>query len=196
VPRSRRAKAPPEDEVDIQADRDWGVVLNIGTMIGAAGVGGGGAVGGLGGLPTIYGASLERRLAERLWATVDGFASGEQSTSDDGSGPSGASSWNIRASFGLRHALTSPEILEVSWFGQLGAGYGQGDFLGEDSRSVQAFAVAGITLDKAFNEWIGLRLKMNLLEGDYQRYTHGDTWSSSWYVRATLSPHFGVRFAF
>jgi hypothetical protein len=220
------AHAQPSDEDD-QTDRgtqsdaterivplepayepDWGLDLGMGGFIGGVGVGGGahgGQVGGLAAGPTLV-ATLERRLGDRLWLMLGGGGS------YNGNG-SGARYWGADASLGLRHALTSPDPIEVSWYAALTGGYasyydpnvaiGNSGSYGLRSGAFDLGIKIGFALNKQLNDWLGLRVRVDIAEVGYARaYSDPDDpavalpGAESWYAALVLAPSFAVRFAF
>jgi hypothetical protein len=118
-------------------------------------------------------------------------------------------SWALDGSVGIRHALTPPEPLEVSWYGALKAGYAHQDtgIIVEDTvqdAAMQAWSAGlqlGTSLDKQLTDWFGLRLRIDLAELGYQRASiiSAAAYSppaESWYAQLKLAPSFAVRFTF
>jgi hypothetical protein len=175
---------------------DWAVNLGVGlpSPIGSVGFG---APAPLGGVPLLT-ATLERRLGDRLWAMVSGSGAYERASL-------GAESraWSIGGSAGLRHALTPPEPIEVSWYAALEGSYARMDLLNVSEAHTEAWSGGlrlGLALDKHFTDWFGLRLGLDVLRLGYQSATGsallGGLQAESWFARVSLSPSFGVRFSF
>jgi hypothetical protein len=173
---------------------DWAVDVGVGLPIGAVGFG---APAALGGVPMLS-ATLERRLGDRLWAMVSGSGSYERAFA-------GANSraWSLGGSAGLRHALTPPEPIEVSWYAALQGSYARMDLLDAAAAHSEAWSGGlklGLALDKHFTEWFGLRLTLDAVQLGYQSATTstalGMPQAQSWFARVSLSPSFGVRFSF
>ncbi|HZO15914.1 MAG TPA: hypothetical protein VFB62_21725 [Polyangiaceae bacterium] len=174
--------------------KDWAAAIGIGWMGGGAGISSGelGAVGGW--MPTLS-ATLERRLDERLWALVSarGHYMGARF------GDTFDRNWALGGSVGLRHALTPPDPLEVSWYVVGDGGYARTSLANLEVWS--AGLRLGLALDKHFTDWFGMRVSLDLAQAGYQRATSYDTSGAmvpaeAWFAKVTLAPSFALRFAF
>jgi hypothetical protein len=191
VPNIAQAEEAPAEPV---YDPDWGIDLGLGMggLVGTA-VGNGPSGAGVGGLvgPTLA-ATLERRLDDHLWAMLAGGGS-YLSQSD---GYSASLAWALDGSLGLRHVLTPPEPIEVSWYGALRGSYGR--YEPPSSRTFTAGIVLGLALDKHFTDWLGLRLRVDVAELGYQRYRgpDGTPPAEGLFAQLRLAPSLALRFAF
>lgn len=191
-------EVPPAPEAALGDVPAWAVVVAVG-LAGGLASNVAGPIGGLGGLGPALGASVERRVFERGWLFLD--AGGSYARAADGWGGQ-ARSFGLEGSVGLRHALTSPEVLEVSWYAALDGGYGESAYDGAgEATSARAGVEAGLVLDKAFADWFGLRLRTSLVSVGYARTVASpadgpESVARSLVASLSLEPRFALRFAF
>jgi hypothetical protein len=197
---TQQAPATAATEATPDEPRDWALVIGFhlsGGFVGGAT--GAGSLGALGAMPALRGA-LERRVADSLWLFF--AASGGATQSFIETPDTGQEQWSWRGAgdLGLRHVLSDPEPIELSWFGGLRASYGRDVLVDQASlRSGGLAAFVGLSLDKHFNDWFALRARVDLLRagfdlggGDGQQ-AHSYT---NWFIHAMIEPEIAVRFAF
>jgi hypothetical protein len=194
------AGATSATEATADEPRDWALVIGFhlsgGFVGGAAGAG---SLGALGAMPALRGA-LERRVADSLWLFFAASGGATQSFSETPGNVQEQWSWRGAGDVGLRHALSDPEPIELSWFGGLRASYARDVLVDQASlRSGGLAAFVGLSLDKHFNDWFALRARVDLLRagfdlsgGDGQQAHSYTTWS----IDAMIEPEIAVRFAF
>ena len=183
---------------------DWnvgaGIGFSFGTLGSTFGLLGNGGLGGLSGLsPSVQprlSLLVERRLSERLFFSFQAAASysGNQSSTN-----SAMSSRNITVdgTVGLRRVFNPRGIVEVSWFGSVGVGYGNYEYraltialdrvtstyqeIPQASRG-SSFSVGGVTglaLERELIAGLALRLSSSILglsfASNQNALTTGDT---------------------
>ncbi len=174
---------------------DWnvGAGLSFGTPVfglveAAPGVAG---LGGLGALSSSFGLStqprmtvlIERRLGERLFLGFQLAASFKASQSDTFSAAA-YRSVNVDGTIGLRNVLNPRGVVEVSWFANVGVGFGNSEnrtiLTGVDATGAatqipvsmrsNAFgvgAVAGLALERELISGLALRLSSSIVGVSY-----------------------------
>jgi hypothetical protein len=177
--------ADTEGEDEERSTRDHALLVSMGFfgMVGANGVGG---------LMPTFGGGLERRIDDRLWLTARGMGNWDWHSN----GEAAQRMWYLDLDLGIRHALTGPEVLEVSWLGSLG-----GRVMGSAGDHHAGYWAAqlrlGMALDKSFNDWCAIRVRGDVVEAGYGRGR--DPYVSDvehFHARFTLLPSFAARFAF
>jgi hypothetical protein len=104
---------------------------------------------------------------------------------------------------GLRHVLTDPDPIEISWLVVAGGDYRKYVFendMGEASDWSVTTRV-GLVLQRHFTDWLALRVRADLVEAGYSKSRYRDWWtpqtsSSLWFASLTAEPSVALRFAF
>jgi len=183
----------------------WAVIFGAGASPLLGGAGDAGAIGGLAGswAPIVFG-GFEARLLPTLWLIGRAQGSVEQSRYDDSFGDHTNTLWALGGDLGIRHVLTDPEPLELSWVLVVRGHYGESHVPdgSVEASGWDAGGQLGLVLQHHFTSWLALRARVDLLEAGYQRSRYVQAAppqaadQDNWYARLTAKPSIAMRFGF